>query len=239
MAFIPKPQFPNVPKLAGVPQLLRSPLFPASTGPVLAAAAAIGALWRGLFVKNVWGVFKQQPPPTVVDGIETATTVADIDIPVVLADSVLDFGYRNEVDIPDFPIQDGSFANYNRVNLPYEASVRLSKGGSEEDRRNFLNQIDTLMTSLKLYRIITPEKVYFNVNPVRFELIRRGAGGAYFLTEVDLFFREIRTVTPQYTQTSVTTQNARDPSAQAVENRGTINGERPAQTPVIEGVVTQ
>lgn len=171
-------------------------------------------------------------------GIETVTVVGELR-PVVEADSVLDFGYRNEVDIPDFPIQDGAFANYNRVNLPYEASVRLSKGGSEEDRRNFLNQIDAIMRTTDLFQIITPEKTYENVNPIRFEMIRRGAGGAFFLTEVDLYFREIRTVTQQYTTTSAATQNARNPSAQPVENRGTVNGERPAQTPVIEGVVTQ
>ncbi len=239
MAFIPKPQFPNVPKLPGVPQLLRSPIFPASPGPVLGAAAAIGALWRALFGRPKWGVFKQAPPTEPdAEGIETVTVVGELR-PVVECDSVLDFGYRNEVDIPDFPIQDGAFANYNRVNLPYEASVRFSKGGSEADRRAFLDQIDTLMQSLELYQIITPERTYTNVSPVRFEMQRRGAGGAYFLTEVDLYFREIRTVTAQYTTTSTATTNARNPSAQPVENRGTVNGEAPAVEPTITGVVTQ
>lgn len=239
MAFIPKPQFPNVPKLPGVPQLLRSPVFPASPGPVLSAAAAIGSLWRAFFGQSKWGVYKQIPPTQPDEsGVETVTVVGELR-PVVEADSVLDFGYRNEVDIPDFPIQDGSFANYNRVNLPYEASVRLSKGGSEGDRRNFLNQIDAIMNTTELFQIITPERTYENVNPIRFEMIRRGAGGAFFLTEVDLYFREIRTVTQQYTSTSLATQNARDPSAQPVENRGTVAGERPLVAPVISGVVTQ
>lgn len=239
MAFISKPQFPNVPKLAGVPQLLRSPLLPASPGPVLSAVAAIGSLWRAFFGQAKWGIYKQIPPVEPDEsGIETVTVVGELR-PVVEADSVLDFGYRNEVDIPDFPIQDGSFANYNRVNLPYEASVRLSKGGSEEDRRNFLNQIDTIMNTTDLFQIITPEKTYENVNPVRFEMIRRGANGAFFLTEVDLYFREIRTVVQQYTTTSLATQNARDPSALPVENRGTVNGERPALAPAISGVVPE
>lgn len=238
MAFVPKPQFPNVPRLPGVPQLLRSPQFPASVAPVLSAAAAVGALWRALFALPKWGVFKQQTPTENEDGIETVTVVGELR-PVVSADSVLDFGYRNEVDIPDFQLQDGSFANYNRVNLPYEASVRLTKGGSEEDRRKFLDQIQTIMESLELYQIITPERTYRNVNPVRFELIRRGASGAYFLTEVDLYFREIRTVTAQYTNTSTTTQDARNPSAQSVDNRGTVAGERPLAPPALTGVVNQ
>lgn len=239
MSFIPKPQFPNVPKLSGVPQLLRSPILPASPGPVLGAIAAIGALWRALFGQSKWGVFKQAPPTAPDEsGIETVTVVGQLR-PVVECDSVLDFGYRNEVDIPDFPIQDGAFANYNRVNLPYEASVRLVKGGSEASRRTFLDQIDAIMSSTELYQIITPERTYTNVNPVRFELQRRGAGGAFQITEADLYFREIRTVTAQYTTTSLATKNARDPSAQSVENRGTVNGTTPQQEPVITGVVTQ
>lgn len=249
MAFISKPQFPNVPKLAGVPQLLRSSVFPASPGPVLGAVAALGALWRGIFARPTWGIYNTPKRAaatgefvTDADGnrsLQITSPPTPSPTLVVEADSVLDFGYRNEVDIPDFPIQDGGFANYNRVNLPFEASVRLSKGGSETDRYTFLNQIEAIMNSLELYQIITPEHVYKDVNPIRFELIRRGAGGAYFLTEVDIFFREIRTVTAQYTQTSVITQDAQNPSAQTVENRGTVNGERPAQTPVIDGVVTQ
>lgn len=250
MAFIPKPQFPNVPKLPGVPQVLRSPSFPTGLGPVLAGAAAIGALWRGLFVKPVWGVYNQPKPKRTEGGFETDAETGErvlrvgITTPgeprvVVAADSVLDFGYRNEVDIPDFPIQDGSFANYNRVNLPFEASVRLSKGGSKEDRTNFLKQIDAMMNTTALFQIITPEQTYTNVSPIRFEMTRRGAGGAYFLTEVDLYFREIRTVTAQYTQTSVISLDPRNSSAQPVENRGTVNGERPTTAPVVSGVVNE
>lgn len=249
MAFVPKPEFPNVPKLSGVPQLLRSPLFPPSPGPVLGAAAAVGALWRGLFVKSKWGVYDTPKRASATGQLVTdadGNTTLQITSPttpppklVIEPDSVLDFGYKNEVDVPDYPVQNGSFLNYNRVNLPYEASVRLSKGGSETDRYTFLEQIDTLMNSLDLYQIITPERVYKDVSPIRFELVRRGAAGAFFLTEVDLFFREIRTVIQTYTQTSVTTQNARSPSAQSTDNRGTVNGETPTQTPVIDGVVTE
>lgn len=249
MAFVPKPTFPNVPNLPGVPQLRRSSSVLLSAAPALSAAAAVGALWRGLFAKNVWGIFNQPkaPPATgevVTDADGNRTLVISSSVPaaptlVVEADSVLDFGYRNEVDIPDFPIQNGSFANYNRVNLPYEASVRLSKGGSVEDRTTFINQIKALMGTTDLYQIITPEQVYTDVSLMRFEVIRRGASGAYFLSEVDLYFREIRTVTQVYSQSSVTVLDAKDASAAPVVNQGTVNGEQPAQTPAISGVVTE
>lgn len=239
MALIPKPPFPNVPNLPGVPQVRRAAgALAATVAPVLGTAAAIGALWRALFTRPVWGVYKQEPETETQDGIETVTVVGD-QRPVVSADSVLDFGYENESDLANYPVQDGSYASYNEVNLPPEISVRLSKGGSEADRTEFLNQIHGLFATLQLYKIITPERTYSRVRPLRFEMTRRERKGAYFLTEVDLYFREIRTVTAQYTTTSVTTQNARNASAAPVNNRGTVNGQPVTSPPTLDGVVTQ
>lgn len=230
MAFIPKPPFPNVPKLPGVPQLVRSPILPASPGPVIGTAAALGALWRALLVKNGWGIYQAQKDAQGRYSDETR---------VVVPDSFLEFGFRNSSEVSDYPIQDGAFTNYDKVANPYELYVRMSKGGSKEDRRIFLDSIEAIANTLDLYDILTPEKAYRNVNVTRFEVTRRGPGGAYFLTEVDVFFREIRTVTAQYTTTSVTTRNAQDPSAEPVTNRGTINGERPAVEPDLDGVVNK
>lgn len=230
--------FPNVPKLPGVPQLPRLPGF-TSVPPILGAAAAVGALWRAIFVTPQWGIFKQVPEPAPdAEGIPTVTVVSRL-TPIITPDSIQDFSYRNEYDIADFFVQDGSFATYNKVAQPYETSVRMTKGGSKSDRAQFLQQIEDILATTDLYSILTPEKTYLNVNPYRFELTRRGAKGAYFLTEVDLFFKEIRSVTAQYTTTAPTTQNAQDPSAQPVQNDGTVNGDTPANPPDASEVVSQ
>jgi hypothetical protein len=237
MSLIP---FPNVPALPGVPQLARaSQAALTAIGPALSGAAAVGALWRALFVTPQWGIYKQVPPPSApdADGLVTVTVKGNL-TPVVTPDSVLEFGYRNEFDVSDYPIQDGAFASYNKVANPFETSVRLSKGGSQADRQQFLAQIEQIMGTLDMYYILTPEKTYNNINPYRYELTRRGANGAYFLTEVDLYFREIRTVTAQYTQTSTVTTNAQQASAQPVQNTGTVNGG--TSTPnTLTGVVNQ
>lgn len=238
MAFVPKPPFPNVPRLPGVPQVRRSPLFPANPGPVIGTAVALGRLWEALTAPITWGVFRQQDTQTDAAGVPTVTVRGNLQ-PVITADSVLDFGYRNEYDVADYPLQDGAFANYNKVALPYEASVRFAKGGTKEERREFLNQLEDILVTTELFYILTPERTYVDVNPVRLEVVRRGAGGAYFLTEVDLFFREIRSVQPQYTNTAVATQNAQNPSAQPVDNNGTVAGERPNPVPAITDVVNE
>lgn len=237
MSLIP---FPNVPALPGVPQLARSSQNAlTSLGPVLSGVAAVGALLKAFSTTITWGIFKQVPPPSApdADGLVTVTVQGNL-TPVVTPDSILEFSYKNEYDISDYPIQDGSFASYNKVANPFETSVRMSKGGSQSDRAAFLAQIDQIIGTLDMYYILTPEKAYRNINPYRQELTRRGAGGAYFLTEVDLFFREVRTATAQYTQTSTVTTNAQQASAQPVQNTGTVNGGTSVPN-TLTGVVSQ
>lgn len=233
MSLIP---FPSVPNVAGVPQLPRLPGV-TSLPPILGAAAAVGALWRALSAPPTWGVFKQTPPTQPdADGIETVVVTAQL-VPAITVDSIMDFDYRNEYDISDFFIQDGAFASYNKVANPFENSVRLIRTGTVADRSEFLDQIDTVLASLDLYQIITPERTYSNVNAYRVGVVRKGASGAYQLTEVDLYFREIRSVTAQYSTTSPVIPNPTMPSDMDPQNTGVVNAATPVNPPDISSLV--
>jgi hypothetical protein len=188
-----------VPQLPGVPQLARSLLFPASPAPTAGTQATQGTLWQSTQAAPVWGVFN-------ADG-----TIA------IEADSVADFNWRQEYRVSNFPVQQGAFASYNKVTLPFECSVVLTKGGSLASRNQFLAQIDAVAASLSLYTIITPEKSYLSCNVTRPELSRRGAANATFF-DVELFFTQIVEVQQQYSNTSApngtpSTANSSVPSA--------------------------
>lgn len=229
MALIPKPPFPNVPNLPGVPQLPRLGKF-ASSPPLIVGLVAAGAqIFRAFFTRPVWGIFKEvaQTPDVTEDenGVQTVEVTGPKKlVPVVVPDNILEMSYRNEWNVPDYPVEDGGFANYNKVNNPYEITLRMTKGGSVSDRQDFLNQLDEIADSLDLYQIITPEKTYHDANIIRVEYARRGVKGAYFLEEVDVVVKEIRTVTAQYTTTAAGTQNAQDASAVPPVNRGSTQG---------------
>lgn len=219
--------FPNVPKLPGVPQLNRSPQFPAGPPPSLNGVIALGRLALALLSKPQWGVYlpaSATPPGTLdADGTPTVTVTSKPDTLVLHPDSIRRFNFNNEWDVSDFPIEQGSFASYNKVNNPFEIQLRMTKGGSLNDRKEFLQQLEDVAGSLRLYKILTPEKVYLNCNVTRYTINREEASGAYFFAEVDVFFREIRTVTQQYTTTAVTNLNgAKDPGAQAPVNNGSV-----------------
>ena len=197
------PQFPNVANLPGVPQLARSLLIEANAPPALGFAANPSVLWQATQSAPVWGIFDENNNL------------------VVNADSVAGFDWRRENRIPNFPIQSGQFGTYNRVGLPSETSVTLTKGGTLAERTAFLQEIDLLIDqqNIDLYTIRTPERTYANVSCTRAELSRRGAGNfAYF--DVEVYFIEIADVPAQYSTVATPTNNASVPSAVPPTNQG-------------------
>jgi hypothetical protein len=197
------PPFPNVPQLAGVPQLVRSLAFPPSPLPTLGTQAS-GPLWAANQRQSTWGIFDQNNNR------------------VVTPDSVLNFDNRNEWRISDYAVQAGGFAPFNKVFIPFEVSVRLSKGGSLSDRSAFLQQIDAIAGDTNFYNVLTPEKTYMNVNITRYEVTRRGKEGAYFLSEVDIYFRQVNQQTAQYSSTAANTTNAQNAAATPSINQGNV-----------------
>jgi len=213
--------FPNVPNLPGVPQLARSPLFPTSSPPTIATPTTLPILAQAASTPAVWGVF------------DSENNLA------INADSVMGFDWRVERRVSNFPIQNGAFASYNKVALPYESSVSLAKGGSEAERNAFLAQIDAVVDSLGLYTIRTPEKSYTSCNCTRAELSRKGTANATYF-DVELFFVQIIQVNAQYSSTSavqVSTENASVPSAIPTVNNGVTSTTVP--TSAVQTQVTQ
>jgi len=193
--------FPDVPNLPGVPPLPRSPGFTQSEQLTLGVDAISNLLWHAAQQPPSWGIFS---------GSDTT--------PVLTADSIIDFAARSLWDVASFPVQQGGFASYNKVIVPAEYSVRMTKGGTQTDRQNFLAQIAAIAGDTNLYTILTPEVSYQNCNVTRYEVTRRGAAGAYFL-DVDVYFITINQASAQYQSA---TQNALDATAQPATNTGTV-----------------
>lgn len=204
--------FPYVPIAPGVPPVPRSALIAPPAGATLGSQAPSGQLWQSAQAAPVWGVF---------DSSGAA---------VVQPDSVLTFDNRNDSDMPTFPVAPNSFANYNKVFLPFEVTLRFSKAGTLADRTSFLLAIDGLWRSLDLYTVLTPERSYVNCNLQRYEVARRGSGGAYFLTEVDLYFLQVLEAEALYTSSALLTSNAQNPSAIGPANAGTVYPQTPSSS---------
>jgi hypothetical protein len=159
---------PNVPNVLGVPPL--SSYAPGGIPTLLVADAIQFVL--SLFAPQ-WGIFLSGSP-------------------VILADNVVDFSYKQEWTVSDYPVEQGGFLSYDKVAVPYDARVRFSAGGSAADRQAFLNSIEAVADTLELFDVVTPERVYNSANIFHYDY-RRASRNGVGLIIVDIWLVEIRT----------------------------------------------
>jgi hypothetical protein len=222
---MPSIPFPNVPAFPGVPALTR----PISAGIArnVPLSIAIGTvenlLIQALQLTPRWGIFDAAGNQLGVDasGINPFLSVLVSQIggdnsPVV---STLGVDYVKEMRVSDFPVEGGSFASYNKVELPANPLVTLTLAGSESDRTNFLNAIDAACKSTVGYNVVTPEVQYINYTLERYTYQRRASRGATLLI-VDISLKEIRSVSAAFTTAAVPILNPQNPAATPQTNNG-------------------
>ena len=141
---------------------------------------------------------------------------------VIAADSVVSMEYKKNWDVSDYKLEKGAFASYNKVENPFDAVIRFSTGGSEDDRRDFLQSISAIAGDTELYDVLMPEETYPSVNIVGYTFRRLNNQGACLL-QVDLMVVEIReTAEEEFTQTET-----QAPSGTATKNNGTVQTQPP------------
>src|SRR5579875_727912 len=96
------PQYPDVPQAPGVPPVLRQVGQVANAVTLLTADASEVLQALGVLPGPQWGIFDQTGQP------------------VIVGDSVVGVDYRKEYRAADYPVEGGSFANYNKVELPFD-----------------------------------------------------------------------------------------------------------------------
>lgn len=195
------PAYPNVPNYPGVPPVNRDP----NAGIIAALAAIVVADVLSVFDKK-WGIYDK-----------TGKTE------VLKPDTFLGLEYRTERRISNYPVQDGGFASYNKVNDPFVGVVKMAKSGSFQDRKEFLDKIASLADDTNLYTIVTPEVVYKNCNLERYDYQRQIRNGAGIII-VSCHFVEIRQAEEiSLTNGSPSPTAVQSPSAAAPVSQNQVN----------------
>lgn len=135
--------------------------------------------------------------------------------PVVIAESVRSFGYKQDWNVSDYPVEGGGFESYNKVNTPYAIQLEFATGGTAADRAELLESLALAADSLDLYDVVTPEVIYVGVNVVHYTLSRRAQRGANFVA-VDVWVLEIRE------QGSTDIKNAKYPGGYSIFQGGNV-----------------
>ncbi|WP_432778201.1 hypothetical protein QZL74_14590 [Burkholderia gladioli pv. alliicola] len=198
---LPVPDLPNVPPLPGVPPLPRAP------GESLGSFAISTVLSDAVdFLQSIlrpqWGIFDSRG------------------VPVAPADTALSIEYRGDSRISGYPQEEGGFAAYNKVQVPYQARVQLVCAKSEAARQEFLAQIEAAKQSTMLFRVVTPDATYENANVIAYDYRRTSRAGVTLLV-VEVFVEEVReTAVAQYA-------NTQNPASQGATNLGQVQGQTP------------
>lgn len=163
---VPKSLYPFVPKYPGVPPLLRAgaTLIDTITLGFLGASDALNSLIGTEVVK--WGVFDSN-----------GTSIGDYD-------SFSAVGYNNNSKVSTYPVEQGSFAAYNKVDTPFDVVVYLNCGGDDNRRANFLVAIEAARKSLQLYTVMSPDVTYKNVNFTTIAVRREREDGGYMIKAI-------------------------------------------------------
>ena len=159
----------NVPNVAGVPSVNFAANVSVSI-PFLTADAA--NIFRGVALAQPWGIYSGGTP-------------------VVLADNVVSFDYRQQWAISDYPVERGAFESYDKVQIPYDARFRFTAGGSESNREALLTSIAAIAGTTQVFNIVTPETIYSSATITHYDYSRSAVNGLGLMI-VDVWTQEIR-----------------------------------------------
>lgn len=137
--------------------------------------------------------------------------------------SFIDIDYRNEGQALSYPIEQGSFANYNKVDTPLDIRVTLGLQGAESDFEYILTKLDEYKKEAVKLSVVTPSALYESMTLVTYSYKRTQDSSAGMLV-VELVLNEVREVKTQVTTTVIT--KPKNPTSAEKENTGKTQTER-------------
>lgn len=146
------------------------------------------------------------------------------------ADNVIALEVGLEARISDYPVAPNTagsptetvgFGSYNKVVVPYDVRLIMSRGGSVEDRQDFLKAVQDAWQSVELFNVVTPECVYLDVNVVGVRRLAAPDRGATLMS-LEIALRKVRqTATLTFVQT-------KEPSGSGQVKDGSVQARQPA-----------
>ena len=99
-------------------------------------------------------------------GVFGAWTILDHDtqLEVCSFDCFFSFGYSNQNNVVQYPIEQGSFATYNKQNNPFDLEVAIVKNGLNFpfQKRDFIKTLKKYADGALLVDVVTPSGTYLN-----------------------------------------------------------------------------
>lgn len=141
--------------------------------------------------------------------------------PIIEADSVVTLDYKQDWTVSDYPVEQGAFETYDKVEMPFDVRIRFSAGGSETNRFALLQSIADIADGVTLLDVVTPEQVYPDVTIYHYDYRRTSTNGVGLL-QVDVWCREIRVTT------TTAFSNTQNPQSSSPQGNGNVQSSTPS-----------
>lgn len=120
------------------------------------------------------------------------------------------------------PVEEGSFASYNKTTEPFEISATLAFQGTDTYLQSIITDLKTLKNSVTTFSIITPYEEYKSMTLESYSYeysLDKGLGILY----IDAEFKEIREIMLSYTkQQYIPVAETKTPDAASTEDAGSV-----------------
>ena|ERR1039458_2521634 len=140
--------------------------------------------------------------------------------PVIVADTVTSIEYKQNWVLSDYPVEQGAFETYDKVQTPRDIRVRFVAGGTEENRQALLDSVAAIAGDYNFYTVVTPEAFYPSVNVMHYDYRRTAINGVGMIT-VDVWCEEVRvtgTSSPNQAQSASAADPINGGTVQALPN---------------------
>jgi len=144
-------------------------------------------------------------------------------------DTFLGMEFKNENGVSFEPIENGSFATYNKQHSPHEIRVTLASMLPYMAQQAILSTLDELADGTDLVSLVTPASEYKDLNITAYSYRRDDSGGAGMLV-VEITLTEVRQVeTAARTETTekgttISKGNAKNKSDVSTQHTGKTQG---------------
>jgi hypothetical protein len=111
--------------------------------------------------------------------------------PAIMPDTIEVFGDAGDARVARYPLEQGAFANFNKVQEPKQMRLLLVCSGEAMSIGDFLQQLEVMRLSTDLNDIATPDILYENLTLTHYDTQRRASSGVTMI-RADCRFEEIR-----------------------------------------------
>lgn len=136
--------------------------------------------------------------------------------PVIVFTSMLDLSVTSDSALPEEPIEQGSFATYNRTLYSDRLEVKLAIEGDNAELQRAQDTLKALKSGTDIFSLVTPDYEHKNLTLEGYDYTRDTTASSGILI-VTLRLKEIREVETATTVVSVPAQAAGTKGAEGTE----------------------